>query len=1149
MPNGITGSISDGPLTRAESALIAGNGTPSHDIAPRLRYFPGPQHGRWRAGLSTDRLTSAVPSSALFTFRDGKMGTVAAFTAGTFTRSTRNLDISGTAEAGAFAGLTWTPDMYVCIQERQSGWVPGVYGVDEIVDDDNVILAGAPTDNSVSDGSVAWGGTTINLTDATWTAATYRLEKTGAFASYTWDSEDTYTPTSADGGWFFLSPYTRSYLIRRKISDDVIELVPFGSLPADNAGATGYLGVGLYAEPYVPIGAPTGATGGQNQFNIPAVTQAESFAINQSKYWDYSTDLPPGGLAGGAVAKWSFGGRAKFAYLTSRPTNDSDGDGRYDQTGSTSVVLTLDPWSSPFVSFIKGHSEGVYRETRKSRLGWTPDAIGEIGTFEDDGSGGLRIVFPSRHSATVTDGTLVYVHAADIADTLPDELIEGQGYYVDSLSGGNAGKFALYHDKLLRTKVSSAGDLSAGVTMSRGSQGSLYQLTFQFSIPATQVVMRDAFCDATRIASDGTAALNATADWTDMTYTGSSGVGTLDVQFDTTALLSAPWKVGDLVAISGAPEPPDISEDINSAADTGYLVTAIDYSTGVVTLAVSLAGDPWTSGTDLSTAISPDPVTGAIRRVAELGNTIEHADLAQRSVGDRLFCIATGSAGFTVNTDYWIISKQTTTTAVLSASEGGAAFDITADSLSASFLWSDPARLSPDDYMRCEGEVIAEADATSDNDETGVRFRASMRITPFGESVGGFAVGASSSRDSEVRTVSVSRTLPGKTNSFTGTAIATGAPLVLAKADYYTDGTYSFDAFVSTKFDYGGDYDILHLNGRLYYASLATAGEYSYPLVSVQGGDVDGQSSSYRRATNTLVYRVGETSPVGEVIFHDDARQLCAVRMLDEGEHFCRDDALEFRTYRYVRTTSFSGVAWDPTAKTLIKTNAFTNLTFAAGVKIAISSLASSNPNIVQTHVAGFTPGVYEVASKDSNSQLTLVSAVGLPTAAFTAAQGGLGGHFRNDAATGGNNWGFDPAPVQVLTTIKGPKFDTAAYTFADGKITETGAFADWTFYSGASVYMTAGGSVSAPAFTIPGSYTVTAADADSITLSGGPAANKTGVRGQLETNIPISPVIVDIGPQMIRMAVRAAVTGPPDGSCELEINTYNVELLDAGSR
>ncbi len=115
------------------------------------------------------------------------------------------------------------------------------------------------------------------------------------------------------------------------------------------------------------------------------------------------------------------------------------------------------------------------------------------------------------------------------------------------------------------------------------------------------------YCD--ELIYDAQGEFEATADWTDITYTGASGVGTLTIQFEEAAYETLRWIVGDYVALTGVPIPTS-TVDINSATPGGYLISAMDPALFTVTVDVSLSADPWTSGTLLSTDISPAAVEG-----------------------------------------------------------------------------------------------------------------------------------------------------------------------------------------------------------------------------------------------------------------------------------------------------------------------------------------------------------------------------------------------------------------------------------------------------------------------------------------------------------------------------------------------------------
>lgn len=1035
MPDGLTGVISDGPLSRSDAAIIAGTGTPSHDMFARSRFFPGPQHGRWRCGLSTSRIVGT--DSVSHVYRDGIVGEVYEFEDAAWNDAGKTITLTG-----AFAGLTWNDNVVVVIKSG-TGWVPGIYKV-QTIDSDNQITLLSPIDPDFDAVSGKWPG-------------------------------------------------------------------------ANNTDTTGYLCLGYYQEAYVPIGAPVGATGGGNQFNLPGVASTE-FTYPVSKYWDYATCwMPPGGVGGGGRYAIRMAGRIKLADLAVHPSDSvgANAPGAYDTADGVRVCLVVDPWSSVFASLGTNHVDGPtsYRAQQRTLLGWTPAGGASESSFDDAGGGNLRLLGKSHGYLFAGDASAVRLTQFDPDGAALPDIDNGATYWVDALAGANLGNYTLFLDRSLATQVTSAVFTGSAVA-SVGATGSLYALRFYFDIPPRVSYLRNA---------EATAATD---------------------QISHQALASR--AVGDsLVCVQ--------ADGSGLSANTPVTLNAVT-------------------------------ATAATDRISE-------AALSSRSVGDALLCLVAGASGLTVGVTYYIKTKPTATTAELSLTPGGALFDITGDETGLSFLYSnvyyivskpttttatlslsrgggsvfnitsdadevcfsytDPDAIDTEDYSRCEIEVVIDGDCSSDNSESGVRASAVLRVLPYTETVGAVTFGASSGVGFEEFRASASRTSPG--NASRDTVVlekATGAPQVIAKADYYTDGAANgYDAYYSSRWDYGGDYDLLHLNGEVLLHALATSGEYDYPLDSIQGVQAHGLSSQGRRATKTYVHRSGESTPVAEVVFYDQARRICAVRNLDEGEALTRDDELEFRTYRYVKVQSVSGLTWDPSTRTLTGTGAFTNYTHSSGLKIALTSAIKTDPadinpandwRVLRASTPDFTPGFYEISSKTSNNAIVLASAAGLPTYPTASTTMTFSGYFEYSS---GSSWDFSPVLAQSLDTARGPRFTRGSYSA--GVITVDAAdLAGWTWYSGARVWITQG-----TGFTVPAYYTITSATSTTITISGGPGGAATNVIGQLETNVPIKADMIDRGPQFTNLAVRLAVTGPPSGDCEVEVNTYHAELIDAGSR
>ncbi len=104
-----------------------------------------------------------------------------------------------------------------------------------------------------------------------------------------------------------------------------------------------------------------------------------------------------------------------------------------------------------------------------------------------------------------------------------------------------------------------------------------------------------AYCDEKVYDKRGTFA--GGTDWTDMLYVGGSGVGTVTIYFAQASFELLKWQVGGFV---GAISIPNVTTDISTADLEGWEITAIDSVNHTVSISISVASDPWTSGTLLS---------------------------------------------------------------------------------------------------------------------------------------------------------------------------------------------------------------------------------------------------------------------------------------------------------------------------------------------------------------------------------------------------------------------------------------------------------------------------------------------------------------------------------------------------------------------
>lgn len=139
-----------------------------------------------------------------------------------------------------------------------------------------------------------------------------------------------------------------------------------------------------------------------------------------------------------------------------------------------------------------------------------------------------------------------------------------------------------------------------------------------------------AYCDEKVYDKQGQ--FDATADWSDMLYVGGSGVGTITIYFEDDAFERLNWEVGGFVGLILIPY---TGTDPSTDDLEGWEITAIDRVNKTVSVSISLASDPWTSGTLLSAHAS---VTGRVEG-RELRHTFDGVFDTDRGAWDAVLTV------------------------------------------------------------------------------------------------------------------------------------------------------------------------------------------------------------------------------------------------------------------------------------------------------------------------------------------------------------------------------------------------------------------------------------------------------------------------------------------------------------------------------
>lgn len=618
----------------------------------------------------------------------------------------------------------------------------------------------------------------------------------GAFTGKTFNpSWRLWVPTTT-GAWT-----AGQYVVTAKADDETLTVTG----PAGTDPFTGYLLEGIYAEPYMALGAPTASA----TPNFAAYSGSGIGPIDQSPWHDYGPYIMPGTLVNGGEIRAKYHGRIRMASITGRPFRDTDSDGVCDVDSKCVVYFTIDPYSCALAhpyraSTIIGspslleHNELLFFPPSPTRIGWNPSTNYVGATFEDDGSGNLRILSTAhgKQNLEVVHITAFDIDEDNVADHssdlgVPSTLVEGQGYYVRNR---NADSFKLSESPTATTRVLYANDASETLIVSQPVRtGSHHAMTWAFEFTPGYEIPDFSWCTIDLVGSaDG-----RTAD-------SEEGVN---------------WRC----ELTVYPNVEKVGTDVRRqvVSKTGVLRWGGAYSR--TTPGASMAGE-FTETTAVGaplfflrgyyTATDAVSFTGC---VIGAGSSLEHPNFQGARVGDSITISSAPGTDLAAG-DYFVHSK------------------------------------------------------TAGNPDT-------IRVS---STLGGAAV-----------------TIVGTSSTAAGSFLPT------------------YGAFKTSMWDWGGAYDIVHIDSDLVTQGLSSLGMTDYPVEpTYQGNDVIGytgttaqvtakNASPYREATVSRVKNAAGTV-MGEICYHDPLRRVIFVRPRVSGEHITYGDALTIETFRNVRT----GTAW-----------------------------------------------------------------------------------------------------------------------------------------------------------------------------------------------------------------------------------------------
>lgn len=727
------------------------------------------------------------------------------------------------------------------------------------------------------------------------------------------------------------------YVVTAKASDTLLTVT--GPV-ASTDPFTGYLLEGIYAEPYMAIGAPTAGSAS----NIAAYPGSGVSVLDQSPWHDYGPYIMPGTLVNGGEVRATFHGRIRMASLAGRPFRDTDSDGVCDVLNKCEVYFTIDPYSCALAhpyraSGIVGspsaleHNELLFFPPSPTRLGWNPSLNYVGATFDKIALTGLT------------------------ANDTNDRIISAPSFDADFPNVG------------MRFRVTDAGT------------SNLALLTDYF------VIDRPSNASFTFSTTKGGSIFNISA------------AGTVSIEFQSMRVnYTAHGRVNkEVVHVTAF----DLDEDnvADHSTDLGVPSTLTEgqgcYVQGKTTNAFFISEDiagtsPFDFVDDASqTLIVSQPVkTGshhAMTWAFEFTTSDEIADYQWCTI--ELVGTADGRTSDTEEGMNWrctltvfpnvenvgvdvrrqVISKAGVLTwgGAYSRTTPGASMagDFVEAAAVGAPLFFLKGYYTATDAVSFTGCVVGGGSSLEHPNFQGARVGDSITIsavTGTGLATGDYFVHSKTAGNPD--TIRITSSLGGSALNIVGTASS-------------CDGSFlpTYGAFKTSMWDWGGAYDIVHVDSDLVTMGASTLGMTDYPIEpTYQGNDVIGytgttaqvnakNASPYREATVSRVKNAAGTV-LGEICYHDPLRRVLFVRPRVEGLHVTYGEALTIETFRNVR----SGTTWSNESSPIqTKTcNALTVELGPNGTRLS-TRIAVSGPPTGECELA-IRSGIVETISRGS---------------------------------------------------------------------------------------------------------------------------------------------------------------------------------------
>lgn len=647
---------------------------------------------------------------------------------------------------------------------------------------------------------------------------------------------------------------------------------------------TGYLLEGIYAEPYMALGAPTASA----TPNFAAYSGSGIGPIDQSPWHDYGPYIMPGTLVNGGEIRAKYHGRIRMASLAGRPFRDTDSDGVCDVINKCEVYFTIDPYSCALAhpyraSGIVGspsaleHNELLFFPPSPTRLGWNPSTNYVGATFDKLTLTGLtarasddRIISAPNFDANFPSVGMRF-RVTDIGTT---NLALATDYFVVRRDSNASFNFST-------TKGGSDFDITSDGTVSIEFQSMRVNYTAHGRVNKEVVHITAFDIDEDNVA-DHSSDLGVPSTLTE-------GQGCY-VQGKTA---NAFFLSEDIAGITPVDFVDDASETliISQPVRTGShhaMTWAFEFTTSDEIADFSWCTIDLVGSADGRTADSEEGVNWRCEltvypNVEKVGTDV------RRQVVSKTGLLKWGGAYSRTTPGASMAGEFTETTAV-----GAPLF----------FL---RGYYTATDAVSFTGCVISGGSSLEHPNFQGVRVGDSITISSAPGTdlaAGDYFVHSKTAGNPD--TIRVSATLGGAAVTIVGTS-STAAGSFLP----------TYGAFKTSMWDWGGAYDIVHIDSDLVTLGASSLGMTDYPVEpTYQGNDVIGytgttaqvtakNASPYREATVSRVKNAAGTV-MGEICYHDPLRRVIHVRPRVTGEHITYGDALTIETFRNVRT----GTTW-----------------------------------------------------------------------------------------------------------------------------------------------------------------------------------------------------------------------------------------------